>query len=228
MRTHRLWPAALLLLLAPVLAACGDDDDGAAGKDASTDAPTSASSEPSAVKSDVTVSTGPPSATSTDKPPVTVSSAPPGATDAPPACELATARTVADAYNLTLGAGQPGVNFSKEDGSSWRGTTCMFTVPKKVEITVKVADAEDFTLGGGFACPQPSEESAIIEPVDDITGASKAWWRTSDAPPLRALMRACTDDVLLDIQIDYADGVNYDGDPRTESVELASLLIGNL
>jgi len=224
MRTHRLWPAALLLALAPVLAACGDDGDQKA--DGNDTSPTPSAS--TAATSEATDATGVPTASTATASPTKASSAPPPAKDAPAACDLATARTVADAYDLTLGAGHPGVNLSKEDGSSWRGTTCMFSVPKTVEITIKVADAGDFEPGGGFACPQPSEKSAIIEPVDDIDGATKAWWRTSDAPPLRALMRACTDDVLLDIQIDYADGVNYDGDPRTESAELAGLLLSNL
>lgn len=217
MHVRRTLPAALLLL-APVLAACGDGDD-APDADATSSPTTPTSDAPT------TPSANTPSAT-----PTTVTSAPssaPPAAALPAACDLATSESVAKNFGVTVGPAEAGTDTTREGGRAWKSNDCSFEAKDLVEITVKVTGPGDFTKGA-FGCPQPAETGAIVDPADDIAGATDGWWKVSDAPPLEATLRACTAGVLLDVELDYEDGVDYQGDPRNDSIAFAERILADL
>lgn len=218
MRLRRTLPAALLLL-APVLAACGDDGDtpDADVTSSPTDPTSAATPSPSAIT---------PSATPTTVTSAAPSTAPPAAT-LPAACDLVTSDAVAKAYGITVGPADDGSGATSEGGRSWKSDDCSFEAKDLVEITVKVSGPGDFTQGT-FGCPQPNEVASIVDPADDIAGATKGWWKVSDAPPLEATLRACTAGVLLDIELEYEDGVDYQGDPRNDSIAFAERILADL
>ncbi|WP_377326013.1 hypothetical protein ACFJIY_12660 [Pimelobacter simplex] len=218
MRLRRTLPAALLLLT-PALAACGDDGDGP-DADASS-SPTEPTSDAPTTPSAITPSATPTSVTS-----AAPSSAPPAAT-LPAACDVVTSDAVARAYGVTVGPADDGSGATSEGGSAWKSDDCSFEAKDLVEITVKLTGRGDFTKGT-FGCPQPNEVGAIVDPADDIAGATKGWWKVSDAPPLEATLRACTADALLDIELDYEDGVDYQGDPRNDSIAFAEQILADL
>lgn len=217
MRLRRTLPAALLLLT-PALAACGDDGDGP-DADASS-SPTEPTSDAPTTPSALT-----PSATPTE---VTSEASPtPPAAVLPATCDLVTSDAVAKAYGVQVGPADDGSGATSEGGSAWKSDDCSFEAEDLVEITVKLTGPSGFTQGT-FGCPQPNEVGAIVDPADDIAGATKGWWKVSDAPPLEATLRACTADVLLDIELDYEDGVDYQGDPRNDSVAFAERILADL
>ncbi len=78
---------------------------------------------------------------------------------------------------------------------------------------MKVTGPGDF-VKGAFSCPQPLEIAAIIEPADDVPGSTDGWWKVSDAPPLEASLRACSETANVEVHLEYEDGVDYQGDPR--------------
>ncbi|GAA3682100.1 hypothetical protein GCM10022237_46080 [Nocardioides ginsengisoli] len=223
MHVRRLTPAALLLL-APVLAACN-------GKDAASDspAPSTPASAPSTADSPTPTAassaTSPSSASSATSAPVEVTSAP--AAGLPAACDIVTADDVAAAYGVTVGQAEVGGGSTSEGARTWSSDNCSFEAPDLVEVTVKLSGPEDFSKGG-FGCPQPSDISGVVEPADDIAGAAHGWWKVSNPPHFKASLRACTTTALLEIDLDYQDGVDYEGDPRNQSAALAERLLAAL
>lgn len=216
MRLRRLWPAALLAL-APVLAACGDDEPDADG----TDDPTT-----SAAPTTATPSETPTEAPTTSEPPVETSSVPP-ASDLPAACDLVTGNDIAKAMGVSFGPAEIGGGTTSEQDLEWRSDNCSFEAEDLVEVTVKVTGPADF-VKGTFTCAQPSEIASIIEPADDVPGSSEGWWKVSDAPPLEATLRACSTTANVDVDLDYEDGVDYQGDPRQQAAQIAALVLANL
>lgn len=214
MRVRRLWPAAFLLLV-PVLTGCSEDG-GIDGSGFST--PTDTPSTP-----DVSETATTPTATTT-APAETTSAAPAGL---PAACDLITSADIAKAFALEFADGQGVPGTFGSNGVEWKSDGCVFESPGVVDVKVAVTGPDDFTKGD-FTCVQPGDVSAIVEPVDDIAGADKGWWKLSEAPPLEATMRACSATANIDVDIDYEDGVNYDGDPRSQAVAVAELVLAAL
>lgn len=208
MRVRRLWPAALLLLT-PVLAACGDDEPDA------TDTPTDASSateEPTPTEQTSAATTAP------TEPATSAAAGLPGA------CDVVSADDLAEAYGMPFGAPEVGGDDHTEGGLAWTSDDCSFEAPGLAEVTVKLSGPEDFTKGA-FGCPQPRDDDGIVDPADDIAGATKGWWKVSNPPDFEGELRACTPAVLLQIDLDYDEGVEYEGDPLNQSVGLAEKVL---
>lgn len=212
MRVRRTWPVAALVLV-PVLAGCGDDEP--ADEPDSTETSSSPSVTP----------TPSPTATETTE----TSSAPPTsqAPALPTACELVTADTLAKALGVTFAAGEPGGGGTDEGGKAWKSDNCSFEAEDLMEVTVKLTGPGDFTRGA-FGCVQPSEVGSILEPATDVAGASDGWWKVSEAPPLEATLRACSADLNVDVEFEYEDGVDYEGDPRQQAAQLAEHVLAAL
>ncbi|GAA1506477.1 hypothetical protein [Nocardioides humi] len=203
MRVRRFWPAALLLLT-PVLAACGDDDQPVDETPTPTPSPTETASTPE------TTAPTEPSTTA--------------AAGLPAACDVVTADDLAEAYGMTFGAPEVGGDDTSENGLAWTSDDCSFEAPELAEVTVKLTGPEDFTQGS-FGCPQPTDDDGIVEPANDIAGATGGWWKVSNPPDFEGELRACADAVLLQIELDYEDGVQYEGDPLNQTVGLAEKLL---
>lgn len=212
MRLRRTWPAAVLLL-APVLAACSDDADSTPDDDTSSSAPA-----PSETPSSAPASTPSETEETTTAPP---------ASSLPAACDLITADDLAKAMGVTFAPGRAGTGDTTEQDLSWTSDDCSFEAEDLVEVTVKLTGPDDFTQGR-FGCPQPPEVGSIIDPADDIAGATDGWWKVSDAPPLEATLRACSATALVDVEMEYEDGVDYEGDPRAQAAQLAEFVLANL
>lgn len=124
----------------------------------------------------------------------------------PPACDLLTDGDVSKALGETVAAG-------KATGAD----TCTFTGST---VTVKVS------VSGPGACTQPADTDGNVEP-SDVAGAKTSWWKTSSAPPLVALQRACAKDAKVDVALTYSTP-SYEGDPSAGSAQLAGLVLASL
>ncbi|TNM38403.1 hypothetical protein FHP29_14160 [Nocardioides albidus] len=212
MRVRRLWPAALLLLT-PVLTACGDDDP------VVEDTPSPSATETSTPAEATSATTSAPAQPSSSA----------AAAGLPAACDLVTAEDLAEAYGMSFGAPEVGGSDSGSEGSTggglaWTSDDCSFEAEGLAEVTVKVTGPEDFTQGA-FGCPQPSDDEGSVEPANDIAGATAGWWKVSSPPDFEGELRACSPKVLLQIDLDYEKGVEYEGDPLNQSVGLAEKLL---
>lgn len=209
MRARHLAPVAALLLV-PALAACGDDD------------PAEVSSVPTPTESTPTVSEEPTEASS---------SAATQTTDAAPvlpgACDLITVDDVAKAMGVSFGAGEPETEDESEGSLAWTADECSFDADDLVEVSIRVTQPGDF-VQGTFTCPMPSDRDGVVEPVDDVAGASEGWWKVSNPPNFAGTLRACTPEVFVEVELDYEDGVDYEGDPRQQAGQLAQLVLANL
>lgn len=212
MRLRRLAPAAVLLLV-PVLAACGDDKEPAAGTDDPTseapttsDAPTTPASTPAATET---------TSAPTEEPPAAVA-----------ACDLITAGDVGKVMGVSFAAGSPDSEDEKEGAVSWTASECSFEAKDLVEVSVRVAEPAAFA-SGKVQCPMPAEGDGSVEPRD-VAGATEAWWKISPPPNFEGIVRACSTDALVEVDLDYEDGVDYDGDPGEQASQLAAFVLANL
>lgn len=212
MRVRRIWPAAFLLLV-PVLAGCGDDDP--EGTDDASSSQTPTSEAPSDAVESTTIAT-----------PET-SDAPPAPAGLPGPCDVVTVDDLARAYGVSFVQDGQGGGTSTQQDVEWTSKSCTFKAADLLEVKVKLTGPDDFKQGD-FQCPQPSEIAAIVEPVDDIAGADEGWWKVSDSPPLEATLRACNESVLLEVDLEYEDGVDYEGDPRNQTIAVAELVLAAL
>lgn len=208
----------VVLLLAPALAACGDDEPDTTSTSGDPTSSGAASTEPTVSES---ASTGEASERTQDPEP---SSAAPAAAAA---CDVVTSDDVAKAFGVSFGAGEADTDTTTEGKLAWKSSECSFEAKDLVDVTVKMTGAADFTQGT-LTCAQPSDVDANVEPADDIAGATDGWWSVNSAPPLEATLRACSKTALVEVELDYEDGVDYQGDPRNQSAAVAELVLAAL
>lgn len=202
--------AGLALVAALAVSGCSSDDTDPAGS------PTFQA--PSSSPSDDPTPSGPASSAAP-------SSAPP-ASNLPAACEAITGGDIAKMMGVSVGAGKAERGDDDDAGVAWTTSECSFEAPGEVEVTVKLTGPADVTKGS-FGCPQPSDSDGNVEPADDVAGATKGWWRTNSAPPLEAVLRACSAEANVDVDLDYEIN-DYEGDPRQQAADLAAFVLANI
>ena len=211
MRSSRGFLAALLLVV-PVLAGCGDDSD-----EGDDDTPPSSSS-PSSPGDDTEGSS--PGTTDTT---AGTSTAPAGL---PSACDVLTPDDVAAAFGVDFGPAEPGAGGYTQQDIEWQSDNCDWEAEDLVEVQLALTGPDDFTVGE-FQCLEPGDIASTVTPVD-VPGADQAWWDEDDAPPLEATLRVCTASYNFEIELEYEDGVDFQGDPQQQSIALAEVVIGKL
>lgn len=222
MRSARTLLPAALLALAPVLAACGQGDD-AEAKDDSAPSSGSAVDRTSEAASDASSETASDTASS-----ATTTSAPPPGDDLPAACELVEKIDIATAYGVTPQQAQPSQGASgtgSTDGEqySWTTDECIFTAKKFLTATIAIAGPADFSTD--FGCPEQSASSVV---KTKVKGADQASWAVQSPDPLDAELRVCTDEVVLDINLEFEPAYQHEGDPQAQSVGLAQTVLERL
>lgn len=210
MRSHRGFLAVAVLVLAPVLAGCGDDDDPEDRPPASSspDQPESSSAGTSESASETSSET---------------SDAPAGL---PAACDVLTPADVEAAFGVPFGEPSIGGGGTTEQDIVWQSDDCNFEAEDLVEVDFALTGPDDFTAGE-FQCPEPRGIASTVTPVE-VPGAVEAWWDRDDAPPLEATLRVCTEGYNFDIDLEYEDGVDFQGDPKQQSIALAETALGVL
>ncbi|WP_322937473.1 hypothetical protein [Nocardioides bizhenqiangii] len=211
MRSHRGFLAIAVLLLAPVLAGCGEDDDpeNSPPTSSSPDLPDASNAETSATTSEAT------SEATTDT-----------SAGLPPACDVLTPADVEAAFGVPFGEPSLGGGGTTEQDIVWQSDDCNFEAEDLVEVDFALTGPDDFTAGE-FQCPEPRAIASTVTPVE-VPGAVEAWWDRDDAPPLEATLRVCTEAYIFDIDLEYEDGVDFQGDPMQQSIALAETALGVL
>jgi hypothetical protein len=205
MRSNPGFLAVAVLLLAPVLTGCGDDDDSDDNTPPSSTSPSSPGGE---TESSATATTDTTTATAT----------------LPRACDVLTSEDVAAAYGVEFGPAEPGGGATNEQDLSWQSDNCDWEAEDLVEVQLALAAPDDFTPA--FACPEPTAIGSTVEPVQGV--GDQAWWEVDDAPPLEASLRVCTASYNFDIDLDFEDGVDFEGDPKAQSIVLAGVVLAKL
>lgn len=208
MRSHRGFLAVAVLVLAPVLAGCGDDTD-------SGDAPPSSSSPDS--PGETTDAT---SSAATEE--TTDASA--GLTEA---CEVLTPADLEAAFGVPFGEPVVGAGVhAEQEGLTWQSHDCSFEAEDLVEVKLALTGPDDFTEGS-FGCGEPLAIASTVTPAE-VAGALEAWWEVGDREPLETTLRVCTEGYNFDIDLEYEDGVDFEGDPMQQSIALAETALGVL
>ena len=209
----------LLLLAAPALASCGDSSN---TTDDAAPPPSSSPSDPGSSGPSASETSG--SSGTTD---VTTDVTTDG-TALPAACEVITAEEVGAAFGVSFGPGSPGGGGTSEGDLEWQSDDCGFEAEDLLEVELALTAPEDFTTGE-FQCPEPTAIASTVTPVEGLPApATRAWWDRDDAPPLEAALRVCTDAYNFEIQLEYEDGVDFQGDPQQQATALAGVVLANL
>lgn len=211
MRISRPLLAAAVLLTASTLVACGEDDEPANRPPASSspespDQPPASSAPPSDGQS----------TTSTDDP----------AGALPAACDVLTPEDVEAAFGVDFGEPGFGAGGHTEDNVEWQSDNCDWEATDLLEVTFALTGPDDFQ-GGTLQCPEPTGIASEVTPVD-VVGAQSAWWDRDDSPPLEATLRVCTAAYNFDIDVEFEDGVDFQGDPQQQSITLAQTALSTL
>lgn len=210
MRSLRSFAPVAVLLLAPALAACGGDDGGD-DTDANEGAPASSSS-PDAPESDAGTDTGSDDATDS-------SSAP--AAELPSACDVVSREEVALSFGVDFGPAEPGGGGNDENGTAWQSDNCSWESEGLVEVQLAISAPQDYDPK--FICPEP--EAGDSTTVEQTLGlGDSAWWVVDRSEALETTLRVCTSDYNFDIDLDFEDGTDFDGDPKSQSSALALIV----
>lgn len=204
MRSSRGFLAIAVLLLAPVLTGCGDDDDSDDSTPPSESSPSSPGGETES------------SAPTTD--------ATPAPAELPSACDVLTSEDVAAAYGVEFGPAEPGGGATNEQDLSWQSDNCDWEAEDLVEVQLALSGPEDYTPE--FACQEPTSIGSTVEPVPDV--GDQAWWEVDDSGALEASLRVCTASYIFEIDLDYEDGVDFQGDPKLQSIALAQVVLAKV
>ena len=204
MRPPRRFLPVAVLLLAPVLTGCGDDEDD------SDDTTPPSSSSPSSPGGETESSSATTEATT--------------AGGLPSACDVLTPEDVTAAFGVAFGAAEPGGGGTNEGDLSWQSDNCDWEAQDLVEVQLALSGPEDYTPA--FACQEPTAIASTVEPVPDV--GDQAWWEVDDSGPLEASLRVCTADYNFDIDVEYEDGVDYQGDPKQQSIALAQVVLAKV
>jgi|GEM_PF-6067060 len=204
----------VVLLLAPALAACGDDDE------PENTPPSATTPDSPEVPSEGTSSDTPGETSPTDA----------GTTDAggelPNPCDVLTAADVQAAFGVPFGEPSQGGGGYTEQDIEWQSQDCNFEAEDLVEIDFALTGPDGFAAGD-FQCPKPTEILATVTPVEGLD-AQEAWWKRAENPPLEATLRVCTESYNFDIELEYEDGVDFQGDPQQQSIALAEVVLDRL
>ena len=211
MRAPRGFLAIAVLVLGAVVSGCGDDTD-------SNDDDTPPSSSPDSPGETTDASSSATTGTTT------------GTTEAtaglPAACDVVTAADVEAAFGVPFGEPSIGGGGTTEQDLEWQSDDCNFEAEDLVEVDFALTGPDDFTAGE-FQCPKPRAIASTVTPAQ-VPGASEAWWEVDDSPPVEAMLRVCTAGYNFEIELEYEDGVDFQGDPMQQSVALAETALGVL
>ena len=207
MRSLRRVVPVAVLLLAPVLAGCGEDDDGGGDADPSGSPATETSESTEA----------PTTATATE------TSGTGSAGALPAACDVLTPADVEAAYGVGFGTPSTGGGAHTEQDLEWQSDNCDWEAEDLMEVQLALTAPDDFTAGS-FTCPEPPAIVSKVTPVEGLD-ATGAWWKVDESPPLEATLRVCTDAYNFDIDVEYEDGVDYQGDPKDQTIALARTVL---
>lgn len=198
----------VLVLTAAVFAACGEDDE------PENEPPSSTTPSPPASESATATAGTSDAPTATD------------AAELPDACDVLTADDVATAFGVEFGDPTPGVGGHTEGDVEWQSDNCQWESTDLVEIQLALTGPADFTGDDAFTCPEPTTILSTVEPVQGLGEA--AYWEVDDSPPLEAKLRVCAAAYNFDIDIEYEDGVDFQGDPQQQSIALAGVVLAEL
>ncbi len=222
MRSPRRFPAIAVLLLAPVLVACGDDGDEQDDTPPSSSTPSPPESSEPTDKTDATEGTD---ATSIAPPTATSGTTETGA-ELPAPCDVLTPADVEAAFGVAFDEpSQGGGGYTQQD-LVWQSEDCNFEAEDLVEVELALTGPDDFREGE-FQCPKPTEIVATVTRVRGLD-AVEAWWKRDENPPLEATLRVCTESYNFDIELEYEDGVDFQGDPKQQTIALAETVLTNI
>jgi len=147
--------------------------------------------------------------------------------DASPAavCDLADASDVEAAYGEPVPPGSYGGGGHDDNGVQWQSDNCNWDVEDGLEVTLAVSRADQFA-DGELLCLELDSFGTPATPVPEL--GDRAWWVVDDVDPDEGTLRICTDEEMIDIDMESADGSRDPDTMRDQSVALAEVVLANL
>ena len=147
--------------------------------------------------------------------------------DASPAavCDLADASDVEAAYGEPVPDGSYGGGGHDDNGVQWQSDNCNWDVDDGLELTLAVSRADQFAEGE-LLCLELESFGTASTPVPEL--GDRAWWVIDDIDPDEGTLRICTDEEMIDIDMESPDGARDPGTMRDQSVAFAEVVLANL
>lgn len=147
--------------------------------------------------------------------------------DRPEVCDLATEADVEAAYEQDVPPGTFSNGATNENDVNWQSDNCNWEVEDGLEVSLAVTYGDDFDDGDGLRCPELSSFGEPSTPVEGLD-ATSASWVTDSIDPNEGTLRICTDERLIDIDVESPDGSRDPATMEAQTVALAEVVLGNL
>ncbi len=148
-------------------------------------------------------------------------------TEAGPAavCDLADANDVEAAYGEPVPDGSYGGGGHDVNGEQWQSDNCNWEVDNGIEVTLAVSRADQFA-DGELLCLELESFGTAATPVPEL--GDRAWWVVDEVDPDEGTLRICTDEEMIDIDMESPDGSRDPDTMRAQSVAFAEVVLANL
>lgn len=197
---------AVPVLCVALLAGCSDDDP-PADESEDVQSPSAESDSPADPDTDTSpTDAGPP--------------------ELPDPCEVVSPEDVGAAFGVAFSAPDPGSGERSEQGVEWVSRDCSWEAEDLMEVELALTGSEDFAAGE-LVCPPLLGIGAEVSDAR-LPGASSAEVAVQDGVGLEVLARVCTDGGNFDIEVEFEDGVDFQGDPGQQVLRLARTVLSGL
>jgi len=145
----------------------------------------------------------------------------PDAPDDTAACGGLTTEDLVGLFGVELEGPEPSMGSSDQNGVTWTSTGCGWENDEiDLELDLDISDASDFPEGA-ITCIEPGGVGDV-SPVEGI--GNQAWWEFDDFNEVEGTLRVCTDDRLIELEVDAETG-SMTSDELKEKVQSAVQLI---
>ncbi len=138
-------------------------------------------------------------------------------------CGGLTTEDLTGIFGVDLQGPEPSTGDSDQDGISWTSTGCDWeNDAEELEIDLDISVASDFP-DGQVTCVGPDDDDDVTAVLDLGT---QAWWNPGDADEAEGELRVCTDDQLVDLEVNAKDGSMTSDELLDRAQQAVRIIVG--
>ena len=144
----------------------------------------------------------------------------------PAACDVLTPRTWRRRTAWSSARPSPAAVRTTSRTCRGRATTATAEAEDLVEVQLALSGPDDYTPARSPARSRRAIASTV-EPVEPGSG-DRPGGRSTTSGALEASLRVCTAGYNFDIDLEYEDGVDFQGDPEQQTIALAGVVLAGI
>ncbi len=146
-------------------------------------------------------------------------------TSPPAPCDLIDEADVEAAFGEPVPAGTVGVGGNTENDVAWESKNCDWEQDGVLEVQLALAEAGDFNAGE-VLCPELKMLGTLSTAVTDL--GEEAYWVADERTEAEGQLRICTDDLLIDLEVEAPIGSRDLETLRGQTITLGRVVLDEL